>query len=72
MRKILGSGETCIQKTMGTGECDVTAAASAKQGNNREYQVREFVQMSNAADCLNNRRFGTECYIKYGNNHDAS
>ena len=22
--------------------------------------------MSNAADCLNNRRFGTECYIKYG------
>ena len=48
------------------------AAQSAKQGNNREYQVREFVQMSNAADCLNNRRFGTECYIKYGNNHDAS
>ena len=57
MRKILGSGETCIQKTMCTGECDVTAAASAKQGNNREYQIREFVQMSNTADCLNNRRF---------------
>ena len=72
MPQIFLAFKSRVQKTVRAGEGDVSAAASAQQRDDREYQIRELAHIGHAGHCLTHRRLTFERHVEHGDDHDAA
>lgn len=58
MRKIFLSGISGVKKTVRTGECDISAAASSEKRDERKDKGTHIARVENTAHSIPYRRFG--------------
>ena len=72
MRKIFLSRISGVKKTVRTGECDISAAASSEKRDERKDKGTHIARVENTAHSVPYRRFGFDCHIENNDDHDAS
>ena len=72
MRKIFLSGISGVKKTVRTGECDISAAASSEKRDERKDKGTHIARVENTAHSVPYRRFGFDRHIENHDDHDTS
>ena len=72
MRKIFLSGISGVKKTVRTGECDISAAASSEKRDERKDKGTHIARVENTAHSVPYRRFGFDRHIENYDDHDTS